>query len=140
MMDANQSTVLVALIVSVIAPTIVALATNWSRRKELAATWAREDEVAAKAREVAYRLAANTKENFSRLDKLQTIATGTHVIVNNQRTVLLKLNADLRERIARENPDDKEAQSAAKAARAEANKAASAQSSQEAKGLTEAVG
>ncbi len=67
-------------------------------------------------------------ENLNkRLDGLQATAEGTHIIVNNQRTVLLRLNAELRERIARENPKDEEAQEAAKIARDEANKCAAAQ-------------
>lgn len=45
--------------------------------------------------------------------KVKRIAESTHVIVNSQRTMLLRLIAQLSKRIAEENPTDKDAQEAA---------------------------
>lgn len=98
--------------------------TLFGKRKEQLETWKREDEVARRAQDVAVKLSISNKLRDLKLVKLQETADGTHAIVNSQRTMLLRLNAELRERIARENPKDTEAQEAAIEARQEANKAA----------------
>src|SRR5438034_855916 len=54
---------------------------------------------------------------------LKWIAEGTHTIVNSQRTVLLRLVAELAKRIARENPKDLKARDQAEAARVDEEKA-----------------
>ncbi len=55
--------------------------------------------------------------------KLKNIADSTHSIVNNERTLMLLLIANLSRRVALDNPDDEAAQSASKLATDEANKA-----------------
>ncbi len=45
--------------------------------------------------------------------RVKKIAESTHIIVNSQRTMLLRLIATLSRRIAEENPEDEKAQSAA---------------------------
>ncbi len=45
--------------------------------------------------------------------KIRQIAQSTHIIVNSQRTMLLRLVAALSRRIADENPEDAKAQDAA---------------------------
>jgi hypothetical protein len=136
-MDTNLSTVVVALIVSVIAPSLLAFLTNRSRRQEKIEDWKRQDDVANQAAEaakllinsnaeVASTLATSVTETRSKLADLKKTADGTHIIVNNQRTVMLRLIAQMAKRIAIENPSDPEAQTHAKAAQEEAAKANSA--------------
>lgn len=52
--------------------------------------------------------------------RVKRIAESTHVIVNSQRTMLLRLIATLSRRIADENPKDRNAQDAASHAEADA--------------------
>ena len=99
-----------------------------AEKAQLATIKAAED--ASKAQEqaahAARMLVESAKDTDVRLDSLKSIAQGTHILVNNQRTVLLRLNASLARRIARENPDDKDAQVAALAAQEEASRASTA--------------
>ncbi len=53
--------------------------------------------------------------------RVKKIAESTHIIVNSQRTMLLRLIAALSRRIAKENPSDKEAQDAAAIAESDAD-------------------
>ena len=55
--------------------------------------------------------------------KVKRIAESTHVIVNSQRTMLLRLIAALTKRIAQQNPTDLEAQEAAEIAERDAEAA-----------------
>ncbi len=48
--------------------------------------------------------------------KVRRVAESTHIIVNSQRTMLLRLIAELTGRIAEENPTDAKAQNAARTA------------------------
>ncbi len=52
--------------------------------------------------------------------RVKRIAEETHTIVNSQRTMLLRLIAALSQRIADENPTDREAQNAARFAKEDA--------------------
>ncbi len=52
--------------------------------------------------------------------KIKRVAESTHIIVNSQRTMLLRLVAALSRRIADENPEDPEAQQAAQLAESDA--------------------
>jgi len=45
--------------------------------------------------------------------KIKRLAQSTHIIVNNQRSMMLRLIAQLTRRIAEENPSDQKAQDAA---------------------------
>lgn len=119
-------TIVVALLASVIAPSIIALINGWMRHGEKKAEWAREDEVARRAELVRIELLKTTAANNLKLIDISSVINSTHKIVNNQRTMLLVLNAELRERIARENPQDLNAQDAAIEARQEANRAIAA--------------
>jgi len=55
--------------------------------------------------------------------KVRRIAESTHIIVNSQRTMMLRVVAALSRRIADENPDDRKAQEAAEFAEQEAENA-----------------
>ena len=55
--------------------------------------------------------------------KLRQIAESTHIIVNSQRTMMLRVVAALSRRIADENPNDPKAQEAAEFAEQEAENA-----------------
>ena len=55
--------------------------------------------------------------------RVKRIAESTHIIVNSQRTMLLRLIASLTKRIAQQNPSDLEAQEAAEAAHQDAEAA-----------------
>jgi len=55
--------------------------------------------------------------------RVKRIAESTHVIVNSQRTMLLRLIAALSLRIAEENPQDEKAQDAARSAKSDADSA-----------------
>ena len=55
------------------------------------------------------------------LREIKKTTDETHVIVNNQRTVMLRLIASLASRIASDNPSDLAAQAAAAAAMTEAD-------------------
>jgi len=86
------------------------------------------------AAEAAIRLVEAAKVTDARLmgladgqREIQRVAVGTHAIVNNQRTVLLAVNARLARRIADENPHDIKAQQEALLAEQEAGDAQSAQ-------------
>ncbi len=52
--------------------------------------------------------------------RIKRVAESTHIIVNSQRTMLLRLVATLSRRIASENPQDPEAQQAAQLAESDA--------------------
>ncbi len=54
--------------------------------------------------------------------KIRRVAESTHVIVNSQRTMLLRLIAALSRRIADENPNDEKAEDAAVFAEQEAER------------------
>jgi len=55
--------------------------------------------------------------------RVKRIAESTHVIVNSQRTMMLRAIALLSRRVAYENPDDVKAQEAAEAAEQDAKQA-----------------
>ena len=55
--------------------------------------------------------------------RVKRIAESTHIIVNSQRTVMLRAIALLSRRVASENPNDGKAQTAAKAAEEDAERA-----------------
>lgn len=55
--------------------------------------------------------------------KIMDVAEATHIIVNSQRTMMLRLIASLTKRIALENPWDEDAQEQAHRAMVEANTA-----------------
>ncbi len=55
----------------------------------------------------------NARRAAREVYKLKEVTESTHKIVNNQRTVMLSLVAELSRRIANENPDDPVAQLAA---------------------------
>ena len=55
--------------------------------------------------------------------RTRRIAESTHSIVNSQRSAMLRLIAELTDRIATENPRDKKARSAATVAQREADDA-----------------
>jgi phenylpyruvate tautomerase PptA (4-oxalocrotonate tautomerase family) len=74
----------------------------------------------ASALGAAKALVVAAKITDSRLENLQKTATSTHVIVNSQRTAMLRLVADLRRQIATAQPDNAAAESAALQAEAEA--------------------
>ena len=77
------------------------------------------------AQAVALILAAwlSDRSRNLRLDGIKSVTDETHVIVNNQRTVMLRLIASLASRIAADNPTDVAAQAAAAAAVDEAEQA-----------------
>ncbi len=72
----------------------------------------------------AAKLLVESAQNADRqLGEIRGIADSTHKIVNNQRTVMLRLVATLSRRIANDNPGDAEAQLGALAAEDDARKA-----------------
>ena len=73
----------------------------------LASSAAKEAEASARA------LITATQNSNAKLDQIVETSNNTHVIVNNQRTIMLNLISDLRTRIASDNPNDQQAQAAA---------------------------
>ena len=80
--------------------------------------------------EAAQKLVEAAKATDARLEGLKddlaensSITKVTHTIVNNQRTVMLRLIADLARRVATDNPGDEEAEAAAVSAEKEADDA-----------------
>jgi len=67
----------------------------------------------AQASEAARQLIITARESNNKLDAIAAVGTATHKIVNNQRTVVLNVVAALTDRIAKENPRDQAAQTAA---------------------------
>lgn len=62
---------------------------------------------ATKAQDIATKAAESTEKQLA---EIAEVTTGTHNIVNNQRTMMLKTLAALSERVAKQNPDDDAAQ------------------------------
>ncbi len=56
-------------------------------------------------------------------DKIRRIAVSTHIIVNNERSVMLRTIANLAELVAKYQPEDVSAQKYAESAKLEADKA-----------------
>jgi hypothetical protein len=128
-----------------LAPTLAVLATgliNWraAKRAESSAKSAQKataqaglDAIKAQeqaaiaqkqATEAARQLIITARESDAKLDHIVEVGVATHKIVDGGRTVMMNLVATLAERIAKENPNDADAQLAAKNARREARAAA----------------
>ncbi len=110
---AQVQVVLVALLVSVVAPTILALITNRSRRADKAQDWARIDAVAAQAKadavvaregqeKAAQLLAENNKIVAETARDTTERLTVIHTLVNSNMTAAMQENLDatVRERVA----------------------------------------
>lgn len=115
-----------ALIVSVIAPTILAWLTNRNRRAEKTEDWKRLDDVAARAAEAARLLAAEQKRvaeaTKTASDKLDTIVTTTaviHTLVNSSLTAAIERQLFLAKRLLETDDITADEQAALKAEIAE---------------------
>lgn len=91
----GYESIIVALIVSVLAPTIVAWQTNRSRRAEKREDWARLDQVRDQAAEAARLLVQSNNVTNSKLDVI-------HTLVNSNMTAAMQdaLDSTIRERAA----------------------------------------
>jgi hypothetical protein len=72
------------------------------------------------ASDAARQLIITARDGNSKLDEIAAVGIATHKIVNNQRTVMLNVVAALTDRIAKENPRDEAAQTAAMNAKRDA--------------------
>jgi hypothetical protein len=97
--------ILVAVIVSVIAPTVLGLLTNHQRRIEKREDWARQDQVAAEARRQQDEVAAQAQEAASLLlAQNAKVAASTeatqqkldviHILVNSNMTAAMQAELD----------------------------------------------
>ncbi len=80
-------------------------------------------EAAGLVRDVAETLRNSTRDNAEVSARIEATGKQTHIIVNNQRTIMLRLLADLADRIARDNPNDPTAQEQARLLREQADAA-----------------
>ncbi len=71
--------------------------------------------------EVSAAMIETVKHSDQRVERFQATLDSVHVIVNSERTVARRLVAELRRRVANENPDDPIASAAAESAEAEAD-------------------
>lgn len=78
---------------------------------------------AMQASEAAQRLIQTAQKTTVKLDHIASTSDATHKIVNGQRTAMLNTLAAMASRIARENPNDQDAQIAAEQARKNAQDA-----------------
>ncbi len=98
-----MQTIGIALLVSVLAPTLLALLNNLSMRKSKLLDWEREDKKEAqkekKANEVADRLLASNKEVADNAASTQRKLDVIHVLVNSNMTAAMRaeLDATIRE-------------------------------------------
>jgi hypothetical protein len=89
-----SDTIVVAMLVSVIAPVIAGVVTSLLHRSEKREDWRRQDEVADRAIEAADLLREATvlaaAETNGRLDTITGVVDEVHVLVNNNMTEALK--------------------------------------------------
>ncbi len=106
MTAASWQAIILALIVSVIAPLIVSLTTNSSRRADKAQDWARQDAVAQQAAEAAKLLLSANERVASSTAAIVSTAVATnskldviHALVNSNMTAAMQdsLDSSLRE-------------------------------------------
>jgi hypothetical protein len=86
--------ILVAVIVSVIAPTVLGLMTNHQRRAEKREDWARQDAVADKAAEAATLLLAENKRVAATAEKTNEKLDVIHILVNSNMTAAMQAELD----------------------------------------------
>lgn len=102
-MSYPMQTIGIALLVSVVAPTLLALLNNWSMRKAKVLDWEREDQKEfqkeKKANEVADRLLASNKEVAETAALTNGKLDVIHVLVNSNMTAAMRaeLDATIRE-------------------------------------------
>ncbi len=71
--------------------------------------------------EISAMMVETMKHSDERTERLTSVVNSVHVIVNNERTVTRRLVAELRRRVANENPNDSAAAAAADTAETEAD-------------------
>lgn len=111
----NLNTVLIAVVaalVTLLTPVLTALVTVLIKKSDRAEDRADRAAVAAKVEKVAEK----AEETDKKLEKIVSTVDGTHVIVNSQRTVMLRQISVMARLIANDHPKNKAAQAAAKAA------------------------
>jgi hypothetical protein len=88
--DSDHTTLYVAIVATVVSPSLLALMTNRARRKDKQLDWAREDVVAKKAEEAARLLVESNKEIADKVEKASKNTDSQlrqiHTLVNSDMT------------------------------------------------------
>jgi len=89
-----MNTILVAVIVSVVSPMLLAYLTNRQRRMEKREDWARQDEVARRAEEAAELLVASNAKVAEATEQTQQKLDVIHILVNSNMTAAMQAELD----------------------------------------------
>jgi hypothetical protein len=94
-----MDTVWLALIASVLAPSVMLLLQSWSKRKEKKQQWERDDEVAKRLEESNAKIAALVANVATDQKDMNGVIQATHDLVNSEKTAAMRQRlGDLRSR------------------------------------------